>query len=191
MLQLAADENFNNDIVRGLKRRDPLLDIVRTQDAGLSGATDPELLAWAAREGRALLTAETMMLVSRTTRLVNPSVIGLHAGPYGQRRSRRQLPPWKIDRCPGPWRNPITFAATPVPGPVRATLERIPPLTRLGRGPSPPEPLSALPVIQSSTSSNSPAVSEQSSPRMGSGSICSTDGITPPDGELKSPLRSR
>ena len=26
MLQLAADENFNNDIVRGLKRRDPLLD---------------------------------------------------------------------------------------------------------------------------------------------------------------------
>ena len=44
MLQLAADENFNNDILRGLKRRDPLLDIVRIQDAGLSGATDPELL---------------------------------------------------------------------------------------------------------------------------------------------------
>lgn len=29
MLKLAADENFNNDIVRGLLRRKPDLDIVR------------------------------------------------------------------------------------------------------------------------------------------------------------------
>ena len=62
MLQLGADENFNNDIVRGLKRRDPLLDIVRIQDTGLSGATDPELLAWAAREGRVLLTHDVSTL---------------------------------------------------------------------------------------------------------------------------------
>jgi hypothetical protein len=62
MLQLAADENLNNDIVRGLKRRDPLLDIVRIQDTGLSGATDPELLAWAAREGRVLLTHDVSTL---------------------------------------------------------------------------------------------------------------------------------
>ena len=37
MLLLAADENFNNDIVRGLLRRRPALDIVRIQDEGLSG----------------------------------------------------------------------------------------------------------------------------------------------------------
>ena len=29
MLRFAADENFNNDIVRGLRRRKPELDIVR------------------------------------------------------------------------------------------------------------------------------------------------------------------
>ena len=40
MLRLAADENFNADIVRGLLRRLPDLDIVRVQDAGLSGADD-------------------------------------------------------------------------------------------------------------------------------------------------------
>lgn len=40
MLKLAADENFNNDIVRGLLRRNPTLDIVRVQDVGLSGADD-------------------------------------------------------------------------------------------------------------------------------------------------------
>ena len=38
MLRLAADENFNNDIVRALKRRKPELDIVRVQDAGLGEA---------------------------------------------------------------------------------------------------------------------------------------------------------
>ena len=56
MLRLAADENFNNDIVRGLLRRRPELDIVRVQDVGLSGADDPTVLEWAAREERVLLT---------------------------------------------------------------------------------------------------------------------------------------
>lgn len=56
MLALAADENFNNDIVRGLLRRKPDLNIVRLQDVGLSGADDPAVLEWAAQEGRVLLT---------------------------------------------------------------------------------------------------------------------------------------
>jgi hypothetical protein len=56
MLRLAADENFNNDIVRGMLRRRPELDLVRIQDAGLSGADDPVVLEWAAKEGRILLT---------------------------------------------------------------------------------------------------------------------------------------
>jgi hypothetical protein len=56
MLKLAADENFNNDIVRRLLRRERHVDLVRIQDVGISGATDPELLAWAAREGRVLLS---------------------------------------------------------------------------------------------------------------------------------------
>jgi hypothetical protein len=56
LLRLAADENFNYDIVRGVLRHDPEVDIVRVQDAGLSGANDPVVLEWAAREGRVLLT---------------------------------------------------------------------------------------------------------------------------------------
>jgi len=56
MLALAADENFNNDIVRGLRRRNPDLDLVRVQDVGLSAADDPAVLEWAAQEGRVLLT---------------------------------------------------------------------------------------------------------------------------------------
>ncbi len=56
MLLLVADENFNNDILRGLLRRDPSLDIVRIQDVGLTKAPDPVVLEWAAHENRVLLT---------------------------------------------------------------------------------------------------------------------------------------
>jgi hypothetical protein len=56
MLRLAADENFNNDIVRGLHRRKPDLDIVCIQDVGLSGEDDRVVLEWAAQAGRVLLT---------------------------------------------------------------------------------------------------------------------------------------
>ncbi|MEJ5375593.1 MAG: DUF5615 family PIN-like protein [bacterium] len=62
MLRLAADENFNNDIVRGLSRRKPDFDIVRVQDVGLSGADDPTILEWAAQEGRVLLTHDVSTL---------------------------------------------------------------------------------------------------------------------------------
>ena len=57
MLRLLADENFNGSIVRGLLRRQPDVDVVRVQDVvGLSGADDRTVLAWAATEGRVLLT---------------------------------------------------------------------------------------------------------------------------------------
>ena len=56
MLRFAADENFNNDILRGLGRRNSNLDIVRVQDVGLSGTDDPTILEWAAEENRILLT---------------------------------------------------------------------------------------------------------------------------------------
>jgi len=56
MLRLATDEDFNNRIVRGLLRRQPDLDILRVQDAGLAGTKDDEVLAWASTEGRILLS---------------------------------------------------------------------------------------------------------------------------------------
>ena len=56
MLRLLADENFNGSIIRGLLRRKPEVDVVRVQDVGLSGADDRMVLAWAAHEGRVLLT---------------------------------------------------------------------------------------------------------------------------------------
>ena len=56
MLRLAADENFDGAIIRGLLRRNARIDLVRVQDVGLSGADDEAVLTWAAQEGRILLT---------------------------------------------------------------------------------------------------------------------------------------
>ena len=56
MLRFVADENFNNDILRGMLRREPGIDIVRVQDTNLSGAEDQIILEWAAQEDRILLT---------------------------------------------------------------------------------------------------------------------------------------
>jgi hypothetical protein len=62
VLKLVSDENFDGVILRGLYRRRPDLDVVRVQDVGLSGASDPAILEWAAVEGRIVLThdRETM-----------------------------------------------------------------------------------------------------------------------------------
>jgi hypothetical protein len=45
--KFVADENFDNDILRGLFKYNPELDVIRVQDVGLSGAKDPALLEWA------------------------------------------------------------------------------------------------------------------------------------------------
>jgi hypothetical protein len=56
VLQILADENFNQDIVSGILLRDPGADIVNVHVVGLVATDDREILEWAANHGRALLT---------------------------------------------------------------------------------------------------------------------------------------
>jgi predicted nuclease of predicted toxin-antitoxin system len=63
MMAFLADENLRNPIVRGLFRRNPSIDLIRAQDAGLSGVEDRFLLEWAARHNRILLTHDVQTLV--------------------------------------------------------------------------------------------------------------------------------
>lgn len=64
MLVFLADENFNNDIVRGIRRRNSAVDLVRVQDEGLSGADDPTILEWAAQAGRVVLTHDVSTMTA-------------------------------------------------------------------------------------------------------------------------------
>ena len=48
MLRLVSDEDVHDDIIRGLRRREPTLNIVRVIDVGLNHTPDPVILEWAA-----------------------------------------------------------------------------------------------------------------------------------------------
>jgi hypothetical protein len=59
-----ADENLHNDIIRGLLRRRPDLDIVRAQDIpSAKGQSDLILLARAAHDDRILLTHDVSTMI--------------------------------------------------------------------------------------------------------------------------------
>ena len=63
MLRLASDADVHGDIVRGLRRRLPGIDLVRSLDALPEGTRDPEVLAWAASENRVLITNDRNTMV--------------------------------------------------------------------------------------------------------------------------------
>ncbi len=55
-MKFLSDEDFNNHIVRGLFRHFPHLDLIRVQDTELMEKHDKEILAWAGKENRLILT---------------------------------------------------------------------------------------------------------------------------------------
>jgi hypothetical protein len=63
MLRLVTDEDVHDDIIRGLRRREPALDIVRVLDVGLDHTPDQIILEWAATEGRVLITGDLNTMV--------------------------------------------------------------------------------------------------------------------------------
>jgi hypothetical protein len=63
MLRLASDADVHGDIIRGLRRRLPEIDLVRVQDALPEGTADPAVLAWTAAENRVLITNDRNTMV--------------------------------------------------------------------------------------------------------------------------------
>jgi predicted nuclease of predicted toxin-antitoxin system len=61
-MRLLADENFHGDVLRGLLRVEPKLDILRVQDIHLYQATDSVVLEWAAKDDRILLTHDVQTM---------------------------------------------------------------------------------------------------------------------------------
>src|ERR1700730_6065144 len=63
MLRLITDEDVHDDIIRGMRRREPTLDVVRAVDVGLDHTPDPIILAWAAGQDRILITGDLNTMV--------------------------------------------------------------------------------------------------------------------------------
>jgi len=70
MLRLASDADVHGDIVRGLRRRLPEIDLLRAQDALPAGAPDVEVLSWAAAENRVLITNDRGTMIGFAYRRV-------------------------------------------------------------------------------------------------------------------------
>lgn len=64
MLRLASDADVHGEIIRGLRRRSPSIDLVRVQDALPEGTHDSDVLAWAATENRVLITNDRNTMVA-------------------------------------------------------------------------------------------------------------------------------
>ena len=83
MPRFIADEGFKRYIIRGILSRDSTVAIVSVQDMGLSGAPDPAILEWAAREGRIVLTHDKRTMTRDanarlTAGLPMPGVVVVH-----------------------------------------------------------------------------------------------------------------
>ncbi len=113
MLRLVTDENFDGNIVRGLLRRHPELDLVRVQDAGLMETPDPEILEWAAVQARVLLSHDvSTMPPAAYQRIADgkpmPGVfIVPDRMPIGQ--AIEEILFLAIDVAPGEWKDQVLF----------------------------------------------------------------------------------
>jgi len=61
-MRFLADENFNGKVLIGLQTALPEIDVVRVVDTEMVQSPDPELLEWAAQQGRILLTHDVQTL---------------------------------------------------------------------------------------------------------------------------------
>lgn len=61
-IKFQADADLNQDIVRGVLRREPGIDFRTAASAGLSNLSDVQVLALAAREGRILVSHDRKTL---------------------------------------------------------------------------------------------------------------------------------
>jgi hypothetical protein len=108
-VRFLVDEDFNNNLIRGLLRRNPGTDLVRVQDLGLRGANDEAVMGPGRVEGQVVLTRAVATLIARAYERVRtgqpmPGVIAVSqgaAGGAGHREPSARTGPTRcgISRC--------------------------------------------------------------------------------------------
>jgi|ERR1043166_9149608 hypothetical protein len=58
------DEDVHGDIIAGLRRRQPAVDLVRARDVGLGHTPDSVILDWAAQEDRVVISVDKKTLAA-------------------------------------------------------------------------------------------------------------------------------
>lgn len=63
-IRFQADNDLKFGIVKAIRRREPTIDFMSAQEAGLDGIGDPELLDRAASEGRVLVSHDRRTMIA-------------------------------------------------------------------------------------------------------------------------------
>lgn len=63
MIRLLSDEHINRRVTTGLRKRLPGLDLARAQEVGLTQTPDPDILDWAASQGRVLVSNDRQTMI--------------------------------------------------------------------------------------------------------------------------------
>ncbi len=71
-MRLLLDEDFNNNVLRGLIRQKPDIDVVRVQDIpDIESQNDSQVLAWATEENRIVFTHDANTMIAQATERIN------------------------------------------------------------------------------------------------------------------------
>ena len=69
-IRFQADADFNQKIVRGLRRREPLVDFLEAHAGGVIGIADPEVLRVAAAAGRIVVSHDRKTMPAHFARFL-------------------------------------------------------------------------------------------------------------------------
>ena len=76
-IRFQADNDLKFGIVKAVRCREPAIDFVSAQEAGLDGVPDPELLDRAAREGRVVVSHDRRTMIDHFHLVAGKSSPGL------------------------------------------------------------------------------------------------------------------
>jgi hypothetical protein len=113
MLRLVSDEDIPGAIIRALRQHQPALDVVRVQEVGLQGCPDPDVLDWAAREGRQLFTRDRRTMTAhaydRVARGLPMPGVFVFPERMGIGQAVAELEILALASEPGDWKDQVTF----------------------------------------------------------------------------------
>jgi hypothetical protein len=112
-VRFQADANFNALIIKGVLRRQPLLDIQTADAARLAGVPDPEVLARSAQSGRVLVSHDYHTMPDHFADFLasgqhSPGVLLLHQTLPVAQAIEALLLVWNASD-PAEWRDLLTY----------------------------------------------------------------------------------
>lgn len=113
MRRFAADENFHGDVLAGLFRSIPGIDVIRIQDTEIYQRPDSKVLEWTAQQDRILLTRDRKSMPDFVYERVRqglpmPSVVIL-SSELGVREAIDELVMLIECTCDDEWQNLIFY----------------------------------------------------------------------------------